>query len=155
MGIALALLIGFFAFEAAGYVLHRLLHSRWTGSLNRAHMAHHLVKYPPRDFLSPSYRRTGSDSTLLRFVIAGVAVALLVALLFPLALSLPLLAELALIGGVNAYVHDSLHVDGHWLERYPWYRKWRQTHFVHHVDMTKNFGIVSFWADWVAGTYLD
>lgn len=153
LGTIVALAIGFMVFEAVGYGFHRLLHTRWTGSLNKAHMTHHLKLYPPEDYLSNPYRGAGADNTTYRFVAAALVVALAIALVFPWSISLPLLGELALVGALNSYVHDSTHIRGHWLERFWIYRRWRALHYQHHVDMTRNYGIVTFLVDRVAGTY--
>jgi sterol desaturase/sphingolipid hydroxylase (fatty acid hydroxylase superfamily) len=153
MGTLLALVLGFFFVEAAGYFFHRLLHTKWTGSLHRAHMTHHVKLYPPEDYLSDKYRPAGADNTTYRFLVAGVVIAALFFWLTPLWLAIPVAFDLAAFGWLNSYVHDSTHIRGHWLERFKLYQKWRAIHYLHHVDMGKNFGIVTFLADRVMKTY--
>lgn len=153
MGIALVLLVGFFAFEAAGYAFHRFLHTEAAGRLNRAHMNHHLQQYPPQDFTSDVYRSAGGDTTLYPFLVGGVALAGLLCWLLPLAYALPLLAELAFVGWLNNAAHDATHLRVHWLMSFRVYRRWRARHRVHHFDMTRNFGVVTFVADRAMGTY--
>lgn len=153
MGTLLALIIGFVVFEAAGYAFHRLLHNEFMGPLNQAHMKHHLELYPPEQYLSERYRRAGSSSTLYPFLVVGLLAAALVVWVFPLHITVPLLLELAAVGAANSYIHDSTHITGHWMERFKVYRDWRAMHYEHHVDMTKNYGIVTFLADRVFGTY--
>jgi hypothetical protein len=116
-------------------------------------MTHHLELYPPQDFLSDSYRSPGADSTMWRFLVAGVALAALFLWLAPLWLALPVMANLAVIGFVNSYVHDATHIRGHWLERFTIYKKWRALHFEHHLDMGTNYGIVTFLTDRVMRTF--
>jgi sterol desaturase/sphingolipid hydroxylase (fatty acid hydroxylase superfamily) len=154
MGILVAVLLGFFIFEAFGYVIHRLLHTKWMGPLHRAHMTHHLVKYPPTDYLSETYRSAGADNTTLRFIVAGVALAAGLIYLLPLWLCLPLLMELALVGYVNHYIHDNSHIRGHWMERYGFFRRWREIHYQHHLRMETNYGIITFGMDRLVGTYV-
>lgn len=144
----------FFAIEAAGYCIHRLLHKPWFGALNRAHMTHHLRLYPPQDFLSDgSYRSAGADNTVYRFLVPALVLAGILLWLLPLWAWLVVAFELAALGWANSYVHDATHIRGHWLERFWIYRRWRALHLVHHVDMTKNYGIVTFFADRAVGTY--
>lgn len=154
MMLALVLVAGFIAFEFLGHAFHRLLHSKWSGALHRAHMTHHLKLYPPSDFLSAKYRNAGADSTTYRFAAVAAVVAVGIALLFPLHYSLPLVAELAVIGLANSYVHDSVHIRGHWMERFAVYQRWRDLHWMHHVDMGTNFGIFTFLADRALGSYV-
>lgn len=153
MGTLLVLVLGFFGIEGVGYGFHRLLHTRFGGPLHRAHLTHHVKLYPPRDYLSNTYRSAGADNTTYRFVAVAALVATALALLLPLWASLPILAEMALVGAANSYVHDSVHVRGHWMERFRLYRRWRALHYQHHFDMSRNFGILTFLADRVAGTY--
>lgn len=148
-----ALVLGFFAFEAAGYCIHRLLHWKVMGPLNRAHMAHHLQYYPPEDYLSKQYRHAGSSSTLWLFMPFVVVAVGLILWLVPLWLAITLLVELAFVGWLNNYMHDSLHIEGHTWERSAYFRLLRLRHFQHHVDMTKNYGIVTFFVDRLTGTF--
>lgn len=155
MALLLVLIAGFFSFEGLGYLIHRLLHSPIGGPLHRAHMAHHAMLYPPWDFLSDRYRSAGAESTTYRFAAFALVIAVAIALVFPLHYSLPLVAELAIVGLVNSYLHDSFHIRGHWLERSKIFLKWRELHKIHHFDMSRNFGIYTFLADRVVGTFSD
>lgn len=147
MGILLVLIVGFFAFEAVGYGVHRFLHHHWAGRLNRAHLNHHQQQYPPERFLSDRYRSAGADSTLYPFAVGGLALAVVLFSCLPWAYALALTLELAAVGAANNYVHDATHVRGHWLARFRFFRRWRNLHRVHHADMTRNYGIVTFFTD--------
>ncbi len=153
MRILLAFVFGFFFTEAVGYLIHRLLHSRWSGALHRSHMNHHLTQYPPDDYLSETYRQAGTDNTAYRFVVAGVILAGLALWLTPLWLALPIMINMAAIGFVNSYVHDATHISNHWLESFPHFWYLRELHRVHHIEMGKNFGIVTFFTDRIARTF--
>lgn len=153
MGLAAALILGFFVFEALGYGFHRLLHTRWAGPLNRAHMQHHLRHYPPGDLVSARYRSAGGSSTLYPFLVAGAALAAAVVWLVPLCYALPLLAELALVGALNDVLHTAVHVQHDRLARWALFRRWRDLHQTHHVEMDRNYGVVTFLADHLAGTF--
>jgi sterol desaturase/sphingolipid hydroxylase (fatty acid hydroxylase superfamily) len=152
--ILLSLVFGFFFTEIVGYFFHRVIHFPITGPLYRAHMAHHLKLYPPEDYLSSTYRAAGAESTTYRFIVAGVVIGLFMLWLLPLWFALPVAFDMALFGFVNSYMHDSLHIRGHWMERFEHFKWLRRVHFQHHVDMGRDFGIITFTSDKVAGTYL-
>jgi sterol desaturase/sphingolipid hydroxylase (fatty acid hydroxylase superfamily) len=62
-----------------------------------------------------------------------------------------------------SYLHDRMHIDGFWMERHPWLKRWflaaREAHDIHHWAlndrgfMDKNFGIAFFFFDRVFGTW--
>ena len=149
----LVLLLGLFAFEAIGYGIHRAMHSRWSGPLWRAHMTHHIKLYPPKDVLSDTYRDAGHDSAVARYVLVGVVLGALLLWLLPWVMAVGLMAEMAAIGWLNDYIHDATHIRGVWLERFGWFRRLRELHQVHHRNMRRNLGIVTFLMDHVLGTF--
>lgn len=142
-----------------GYGVHWALHQPWTKQFNESHMAHHLKLYPPSDYLSEDkYRGAGKDNTFFAFAIAslpmlGIPVLLWYFGMFSLPLALLVIAEMLFIGFLHDYIHDAFHVKNHWLNRLKIVQKWNQIHFVHHVDMGKNFGIFTFWVDKLFGTF--
>lgn len=140
-----------------GWVAHWVFHRPWSGRLHRAHMAHHLM-YPRQNFLSDVYMDVGADSGTLFFTAAGIAVtappfAALWALGLPWWVFATVAVEGALIGAANGYVHDALHVRGHWLGRFRWFERLRILHIVHHANVRVNLGIYDFWWDRILGTY--
>ena len=46
------------------------------------------------------------------------------------------------------YIHvlfdKEYHVEGSWLQRFAWFRRKQELHFVHHRHTNKNYGIVHF-----------
>lgn len=138
-----------------GHVAHWSLHQPWMGRLTTSHMAHHQKLYPPTDMLSDKYRSAGKDSTV--WIFAGLSIPVLavpvVAWLFGLVslfTAAYVIGEMILLGWLHDYVHDSFHIRGHWLRKVPFLNKlhthFEKLHFVHHVDMSKNFGI--FFSAW-------
>jgi sterol desaturase/sphingolipid hydroxylase (fatty acid hydroxylase superfamily) len=141
-----------------GYWIHRALHQKWAGPFHRAHMQHHLELYPPGKLTSVKYRNAhwynrGPFLFTPPFLVI-VAVALGIARL----LHAPMwtVAEIATIfvafGFLNDWVHDTFHLRRHPLQKLRYYRRARIAHFVHHVDMSKNYGIVAFEWDRAFGT---
>lgn len=59
-----------------------------------------------------------------------------------------------IVGLIHDVVHDSFHVKKHFLSRViPTYEIMRRYHFIHHVNMKKNFGIYSFVWDRIFQTF--
>lgn len=160
LGALLILVLVFLIVTLFGYVSHWSLHQSWTGRFNNAHMTHHLTLYPPSDYISDKYRGAGKDNTFFTFALISLPLLGLPFLLFFLgAFSLPLtiivLAEMLLIGYLHDYIHTAFHVSNHWLNKFKMVKELGQIHFVHHVDMSKNLGIYSFFWDKIFGTYQD
>src|SRR5665213_1858542 len=72
LSIVITVLIAFFGTSLFGYIVHRSLHQKWTGFLNKKHMNHHLIQYPHTDYVSDTYRDAGTDNTVFIFMAASV-----------------------------------------------------------------------------------
>ena len=160
--ILLTLFITYVVTSLFGYVVHWSLHQDWAGSFNKAHMTHHQILYPPSDFTSEKYRHAGKDSTPKFFALAALPLILTPIVLWavgilPLSLMITVLVVEGLMGFLHDYLHDTFHIKDHWLSRTPVLRvifaKWVQLHYLHHVDMGKNFGIFVFHWDRVFKTF--
>lgn len=142
-----------------GHGIHWALHQRWLGPAHRGHMEHHLQLYPPSSLISTAYKaakwhhRGPVLFTPAFLVILGAAWGLSSALGAPLWIAATFGAVMLVFGLFNDLVHDSFHVDSHFLQRaLPDYARMRERHFIHHRNMRRNFGIVSFVWDRVFGT---
>lgn len=152
MRILIALLVGLPVFDLFGYLIHRSLHSPWTGPAHKAHKAHHETLYPPGDFLSDKYRSPGGRSTVLLFLPPMALATFALFLVFSWPVALALTAEMAAWGLLSDQVHDAFHVRGHWMEKVPGFARLRAMHEVHHHEQKLNFGIMGFMWDAVFGT---
>jgi len=45
---------------------------------------------------------------------------------------------------ITYYFHKSYHIPKHWLNKYKFFKNGKKLHLVHHQDMTKNFGLLSY-----------
>ena len=151
--ILLTILISYIVTSLFGYVVHWSLHQTWAGGFNKAHMTHHEILYPPSDFTSDTYRNAGKDSTPKFFALAALPLILTPIILWavgvlPLSLMITVLVVEGIMGFLHDYIHDAFHITNHWMSRTPVLRdifaKWTQLHYLHHVDMKKNFGIFVF-----------
>lgn len=151
MLIALLVIVTYFLANLIGYGVHRALHCEWSG-LYKDHYYHHWRVYPPHDFLSDEYREPPLSASQAKYYLAATALLFTPYLYFGWAVYDAALAGAVVILKLNAYVHDSLHVRGHWLERFKTFHKLRSIHFEHHV-VDKNFGIFDFTADLLFRTF--
>lgn len=145
----IAIIITYFIVSLFGYVAHLALHQKWMGRFNSAHMTHHLKLYPPNDFTSDKYRRAGNDSTVKFFVIASLPMIITPIILYfcgilTLSSLIVVLVVEGLMGYLNNYLHDAFHITNHWLIGLPIFDRWVKLHYIHHINMSANFGIFSF-----------
>ncbi len=152
------LVIGFLVMTLFGYLVHWLLHQTWSGRLNHAHMTHHLRLYPTSDYLSDTYREAGKDNTVIMFFYFAIPLILFPAVLYvvhiiSLVSMILLFVEIFVVGKLHDYFHDSFHIRHHPLKKYAFFNTWTDIHFVHHLDMQKNFGIFFFGWDALFGSW--
>jgi Fatty acid hydroxylase superfamily len=162
LAIFLTIIITFFVSSLFGYVVHKSLHQEWTGRLNDAHMTHHIRLYPPDDYVSDKYRNAGKDNTVKIFAIAALPlvaapIVLGVFHILPLALVIAALMVMVVMSFLHSYLHDAFHIRNHWLLRVPLigrlFARWVNLHWLHHVDMSTNYGIFLFHWDHLLRTY--
>jgi hypothetical protein len=160
--ILLTIIISFFVTTLFGHIMHWSLHQRWVRKFTKSHMTHHLILYPPKSYLSDKYKYAGKDSTLRFFVFASLPMILAPIILGALGilgwhLVITVLATELLIGFLHNYLHDSFHIKNHWIYRVPLLRDifgvWVKLHYLHHVDMGKNYGIFTFHWDKIFNTF--
>jgi sterol desaturase/sphingolipid hydroxylase (fatty acid hydroxylase superfamily) len=162
IAILITAIVAFFVTSLFGYVAHRSLHQPWTGELNKKHMTHHLTLYPPSDYVSEKYRNAGTDNTVITFSVLSIPVVATPIILgvlgiLPLSLVITALVVMGVMAFLHNYIHDAFHIRNHFLSRIPGLRNifayWNRLHYLHHVDMQKNFGIFLFHWDHVFKTF--
>ena len=67
--------------------------------------------------------------------------------------SLAMAATAAASFYAHVYFDKAYHVEGSLLERFAWFRRMQQLHFVHHLHANSNFAVIDFFWDRVLGTY--
>lgn len=162
LSILLSAIITYVVAITFGYFVHKFLHQEWAGRFHKMHMTHHMIKYPPEDFISDVYRGAEGDNTLYFFAVAAIPVVALPIILclahvITLVSMITSLTIMVVMSFLNSYLHDSFHIRNHWLYRIPFTKKWFThlvyLHWLHHVDMQTNFGIFVFHWDKVLGTF--
>ena len=145
----IALFFGYFFVQIIGTAgAHRILHHKISGPVFRAHTDHHDTQYPPEDCLSATYRQPHWRNRPIWYYVPPAG--LLTAAFFyftPLYIAIALTIELIAIAWANDWIHEKIHIEGHWLERYKWFWRLRDLHWHHHVDESKNLGIFSWFTD--------
>jgi len=160
--------------EFMGYWLHRLLHSGAIRCLSHNHMKHHLVFYGPlQKQRSETYHDAANNSLSLGdiglewLIPAALLIVGMVAVFH--FFHLLLVYELLSLGTILlwsflmfSYLHDVMHVEGFWIEKNWWLRRWfvsaQKLHGIHHRAlndrglMNRNFGIGFFLFDRLFGT---
>lgn len=147
----------FFATTLFGHVTHWSLHQKFTGRLNKSHMTHHLILYPISNYMSNQYRDAGKDNTVRIFALASVpmlSIPILLLLFGKISLFIALwsMVEMIILGLLHDTIHDSFHLHKSIWKKFPGYKRWGKYHYLHHVDMQKNFGIFNFFWDRVFRT---
>jgi sterol desaturase/sphingolipid hydroxylase (fatty acid hydroxylase superfamily) len=74
---------------------------------------------------------------------------------FLLPLSLFVVTVIASAASFYAHVFfdKEYHVEGSRLQRFAWFRRKQELHFVHHRHANSNFGVIHFFWDKILGTY--
>ena len=146
--------IGAHLVSSAGQtLLHRWLgHQRWAGRFFRNHINFHHTYYARGHLTSAVYRGEEGNNTpffLIPVLLAGGGVFFL--------LPHELFAAAALGGAASfaahVYFDKVYHVSGTPLERFAWFRRKQQLHFVHHLHANSNFAVIDFFWDRLLGTY--
>ncbi len=143
-----------------GYWVHWIFHQPWSRWFYHAHMNHHIIQYPPSSFLSDKYKSAGRDSTVILFIVAFAPVLVGIVLftilgILSLTTGICSLICLTIWGLAHDYFHDQFHISGSYWTKFKFFLIWRDIHYIHHLDMSKNYGIVSFQWDKVFKTYFE
>src|SRR5271168_1418789 len=120
LAIFLTALVTFFACSLFGYVVHRAIHQKWSGAINKSHMTHHLKLYPPTDYFSDVYRDAGKDDSTKLFAVPAIPVVATPIVLGIIGiLNLPCvissLVVMGLMGWLHICIHDAFHIRNHFL----------------------------------------
>jgi sterol desaturase/sphingolipid hydroxylase (fatty acid hydroxylase superfamily) len=127
-------------------------HHRVGGTFFRNHIRFHHTYYAKGHLVSAAYRAEEGNNTPY-FLIPTILVAGAMFFVLPLDLFL----DVAIVSAASfcAHVHfdKAYHVEGSRLERFAWFRRKRELHFVHHLHANSNFAVIDFFWDRLLGTY--
>lgn len=133
--------------------LHRWLgHRRLGGFFYRNHINYHHAYYAKGHLASSTYQGDEGNNTPF-FLIPTVLVGTGLFFALPLLLFLVMVLTSATSFYAHVFFDKEYHVAGSRLERFAWFRRKQQLHFVHHLHANANFAVIDFFWDRVLGTY--
>jgi sterol desaturase/sphingolipid hydroxylase (fatty acid hydroxylase superfamily) len=131
---------------------YKFAHHAMGGKLFRNHINFHHTHYSIDHLVSRRY--LGDEGNITPFFFIPV---LLVAAFSYLVLPIDLFVVEICAGAVSFYVHvffdKQYHVEGSRLERFGWFRRKQELHFVHHRHANSNFAVIHFFWDKLLRTY--
>jgi sterol desaturase/sphingolipid hydroxylase (fatty acid hydroxylase superfamily) len=130
----------------------KLGHHPIGGALFRNHINFHHTYYSKDHLVSRTYLGEEGNNTPFFFIpvfVVGVCAYFL--------LPLDLFVVLALTCAASFYAHvffdNEYHVEGSRLQRFAWFRRKQELHFIHHRHANTNFAVIHFFWDRILGTY--
>jgi sterol desaturase/sphingolipid hydroxylase (fatty acid hydroxylase superfamily) len=134
-------------------LMHQWLgHRRLGGHLFRNHINFHHAYYAKGRMASAIHEGEEGNNTPF-FLIPVVLVGAGLFFVLPTGLFI----AMATAAGLSFYAHvwfdKAYHIEGSYLERFAWFRRKQQLHFVHHLHANTNFAVIDFFWDRVFGTF--
>jgi sterol desaturase/sphingolipid hydroxylase (fatty acid hydroxylase superfamily) len=127
-------------------------HRRIGGRLYRNHINFHHARYARGHLTSPVGEGAEGNNTPYFFIPTALVGVAMYFILPP-----GLFIAVTLAAGASFYAHvwfdKAYHVEGSYLERFAWFRRKQQLHFVHHMHANCNFAVIDFFWDRVFGTF--
>src|SRR5260370_13186248 len=131
---------------------YKLGHHSMGGKFFRNHINFHHTYYSKDHLVSPTYLVDDGNNTPFFFV----PVFLVGARTF-FVLPVDLLVAQVVACAASFYAHvffdKEYHVEGSRLQRFAWFRRKQELHFVHHRHANSNFAVIHFFWDRILGTY--
>jgi sterol desaturase/sphingolipid hydroxylase (fatty acid hydroxylase superfamily) len=146
-----------------GHIIHRSGHNYKFKAWYKNHtVGHHKLSYPSDKFLQPFYIKNPVDDWKL----ATLAYVIPIGLYCFIFANLVVFLILVLDGIIENYIHEQIHQQNSWLEKYRWFSYLRSIHRLHH-DQTRlrsnqvlvmkqcNFSLLALWTDQLFGTFVE
>ena len=131
---------------------YKVAHHPIGGKLFRNHINFHHTHYADDHLVSRTYLGDEGNITpyffIPVFLVGGCAYFLL-----PLKFFVVMVIASAASFYAHVFFDKEYHVEGSWLQRFAWFRRQQELHFVHHRHANSNFGIIHFFWDKILGTY--
>lgn len=134
-------------------LLHRWLgHRRLGGVFFRNHINFHHTYYARGHLATATYQDKEGNNTPF-FLIPTVLVGAAAFFVLPFGLFLAMAATAAASFYAHVCFDEAYRVEGSRLQRFAWFRRKQQLHFVHHLHANANFAVIDFFWDRLLGTY--
>ena len=134
-------------------LFHRHLGHRSLGGIFcRNHVHFHHVHYSGDHIVSVHHGNNEGNNTPF-FLIPTVLVVGLSYLIMRFDLFVVQLAAMSLSFYGHVYLDKQYHLAGSWLDRFSWFKRKQQLHFIHHRHADCNFAVIDYFWDRLLGTY--
>ena len=131
---------------------YKLGHHPMGGKFFRNHINFHHVYYSKSHLVSSKYLADEGNNTPF-FFIPVLLVGACMYLVLPLNLFIVVVLACAASFYAHVFFDKEYHVEGSRLQRFAWFRRKQELHFIHHQHAGCNFAVIdSFW-DRLLGTY--
>ncbi len=131
---------------------YKVAHHPMGGKIFRNHINFHHTHYSDAHLVSRTYLGDEGNTTpyflIPVFLVGGCAYFLL-----PLSLFVVMVIASAASFYAHVFFDKEYHVEGSRLQRFAWFRRKQELHFVHHRHADSNFAVIHFFWDKILGTY--
>jgi sterol desaturase/sphingolipid hydroxylase (fatty acid hydroxylase superfamily) len=137
---------------AQTFMHYKIAHNVLGGKVFRNHVNFHHTYYSTDHLVSKTYLGDKGNNTPF-FIIPVCLVGACTYFLLPF--DLFAVQAIACAGSFYAHVFfdKEYHVDKSRLQRFAWFRRKQELHFVHHRHANSNFAVIDFFWDRLLGTY--
>ena len=131
---------------------YKLGHHPMGGKFFRNHINFHHTYYSKDHLVSRTYRGDEGNNTPF-FFIPVFLVGACTYLVLPIDLFVVQVVACAASFYAHVFFDKEYHVEGSRLQRFAWFRRKQELHFVHHRHANCNFAVIHFFWDRILGTY--
>ena len=131
---------------------YKLGHHPIGGTFFRNHINFHHAHYCKDHLVSRTYLGDEGNNTPF-FFIPVFLVGACTYLVLPVDLFVAQLVACAASFYAHVFFDKEYHVEGSRLQRFAWFRRKQELHFVHHRHANSNFAVIHFFWDRILGTY--
>ena len=131
---------------------YKLGHHPIGGKFFRNHINFHHTYYSKDHLVSPTYLGDEGNNTPF-FFIPVFLVGACTYLLLPVDLFVIQVVACAMSFYAHVFFDKEYHVEGSRLQRFAWFARKQELHFVHHRHANCNFAVIHFFWDRILGTY--
>lgn len=131
---------------------YRVAHHPIGGKIFRNHVNFHHTHYCEAHLVSHTYLGDEGNTTPY-FLIPAVLVGATAYLLLPLDLFVVAVSACAASFYAHVVFDKEYHTEKSRLQRFGWFRRKQELHFVHHRHADTNFAVIHFFWDRILGTY--
>jgi sterol desaturase/sphingolipid hydroxylase (fatty acid hydroxylase superfamily) len=131
---------------------YKLGHHPVGGKFFRNHIEFHHTYYSKDHLVSRTYLGDDGNNTPF-FFIPVFLVGAFTYFLLPLDFFVVQVFACAISFRAHVFFDKEYHVEGSRLQRFAWFRRMQELHFVHHRHADSNFAVIDFFWDRILGTY--